>query len=320
MLRVRITDNHFRFKYADGEAVKYPRTTRGWVSVSTVSTDQARISDKDIWFDNSAHVPNKTTPGKEYIEFHTCPHYRFPDSFGLMFMCVCTALILMMVAMLCMDYGFAYYGRTVATSPSGYFVVRSDGLSNRFNTRLFIVENGVFTHTVPISQRLREDFRLKIHITDEGVLYGTDKHSLTRDIAYTFLLHVPQDLNAKDVTLLSDLTKEDQRITELTSPNDEYSVKFDKTDCSLTFKRTNSIYASIKYLIPHLPCDRLVMQKDNNLVAYDKDNKPVWATDTGGVHGNEHGEGEAELAMTDEGHLVLRWKNTNNIIKYILPY
>jgi len=291
MLGVRITDNHFRFKFNKNITIKKERTTRGYVELDTFNV--VHISDKNlVW--NDRHVANKNTPDKEYVMFENCVN-SWPLLFQL-FAVLCMTLTIAFLVCQLAHYFFAFNGPIRAVSPSGEYVVRSEPGTPIMV--LYLLRNGHWLKQIPLASHLGY---AKIQVTDQGVIYWD-----------TYIIYVPQNVKVEPQ---NSLIKLEQRITELTSPNGEFNVRFNPEKCGLIFIRSNSILGTTRYLDPYLPCDRLVFQKDNNLVAYDKNNKAVWASNT-----EDDGEREAELVLSDEGHLLLRWKDTKNLIKFILPY
>lgn len=81
----------------------------------------------------------------------------------------------------------------------------------------------------------------------------------------------------------------------LTTPDRYYTLAAQEDGNIVLYTPTRAIWASNTYMRPF---DRIIIQRDGNIVAYNGDNYPIWSSRT-------NGQGGTNLILQEDGNLVL---------------
>jgi len=261
-LIVKISDKHYRFRYMNGDTITRERNVHK-KDEETVYLEEKKsrensakvfISKDHIVF-RASHIPNQVTDGWVAMDAE-CPFV-----FRLNVLCLAILAISVVCLLLLFHFSFPYFGRgTIFYSEYHPFALRWCG-----SYTICLTKAGEFDYIAarPYKDQLAD--LESFHVTYGGVVYHKN-----------YLIMTWSPLRVDCVKKI----RPDKTITKLESPNKTCYAKFDPKQCALTFHDKRNPKAVLTWFLADHECDHLVMQKDNNLVAYDKNYKAVWASDT----------------------------------------
>jgi len=259
-LEVKITDKHYRFIYNDGPVLKYKRDEENDRFDVAVDKDnyspKIRVRRNFISFGNF-HMPNK--PGDGFVTMKECP---FASGFS------CIEKLYASMVVISVIIGFLLLYPQIIATTIFYEPFNPYTLSvTRWGRELYLTKpSDSFRHIAARATKDQLADPKNFRVTREGVVYYKDK---------LIMVWAPTDVKE----IAKSLSHQEEVITKIYSADKKVTAKFVPQSCAIHFHLNDKPQQSIIWRLYDAPCDKLVMQADNNLVAKSW-GQPVWSSNT----------------------------------------